>query len=174
MTDFVDDLERELLGAARRRTARRRRRLPRLAPRPILILAALAAAIGVVSLIARPASDPERPVARPTAVPPPPAELRTTDVLVLNETETAGVAAVARDELAAKLGIRSMVDTGPVHGRKQTVVQAIGAVDITLARTVADALDARFDPGPLKHTIDATIPGRDPRVVVFVGSDRMR
>jgi hypothetical protein len=174
MTDFVDDLERELLAAAGRRTARRRRRLPRLAPRPLVTLAALAAALAIVTLITGPEAEPERSVTSPRSVPPPPAHLRTTDVLVLNETKIEGLAAVTRDELAADLGVNVMVDTGPVHTRKQTVVQAIGATDTALARTVADALDARFDPGPLEHAVKPPIEDRALRVVVFVGSDRMR
>ena len=57
MTDFVADLEAELLAAARRR-ASARRRLPRLPLRPILGLATVAAALDRrLVLIARPAPD---------------------------------------------------------------------------------------------------------------------
>jgi hypothetical protein len=66
MTDFVSQLEAELLAAARRRGATRRRRLPRLSPRPLFGLATLAAAlVAVLALLARPA-----PELRPPAVPP--------------------------------------------------------------------------------------------------------
>ncbi len=68
MTDFVTQLEAELLAAARRRAAHRRRRLPRLSPRPILAVASLAAALAaVVVLVARPAPAPGPPAARPAA-----------------------------------------------------------------------------------------------------------
>jgi hypothetical protein len=97
-----------------------------------------------------------------------------TDVLVLNETTTPGLAAVTRDELAVKLGVNFMVDTGPIHRRRETVVQAIDGGSVPLARAVAKALDARFAPGRLEHTVETLIQGRTPRVVVFVGSDRMR
>jgi hypothetical protein len=42
------------------------------------------------------------------------------------------------------------------------------------SRAVAKALDARFTPGRLEHTVETLIQGRTPRVVVFVGSNRMR
>ena len=150
------------------------RRFPRRSVRPLIALAALAAVFGIVTLIARPETELERPVASPPSVSPPPAQLRTTDVLVLNETKIAGLAGVTSDELRAALGIDVMVDTGPVRGRKQTVVQAVSAADITLARSVADALHARFDAGPLQHAVEPPIEDRALRVVVFVGSDRMR
>lgn len=68
MTDFVTQLEAELLAAAHRRAANRRRRLPRLSPRPILAVASLAAALAaVVLLVARPAPAPGPPAARQAA-----------------------------------------------------------------------------------------------------------
>jgi hypothetical protein len=59
MTDFVDDLGAELLAAARRRS--RRRRLPHISPRPLIALAAVAAALAAVFLVPR-EPDVERPV----------------------------------------------------------------------------------------------------------------
>ena len=58
MTDFVRDLEAELLAAARRRSSRRRLRWP--AARPIAVLAAVAAAIAAFALVPR-EPDVERP-----------------------------------------------------------------------------------------------------------------
>jgi hypothetical protein len=66
MTDFVDDLETELLKAARRRQVRRRRFTPpRVAARPALVLAAALAAFAFVVRIGPP--DPERPATRAPA-----------------------------------------------------------------------------------------------------------
>ncbi len=56
MTDFVQELETELLAAARRR-ATRRRSLPRIAWRPIAIAAAAVALLAAVVLTVRPAGE---------------------------------------------------------------------------------------------------------------------
>ena len=60
MTDFVQDLEAELLAAARRRATGRRRPLPRIAWRPLAIAAAAVAVLAVAVLALRP-SEPQRP-----------------------------------------------------------------------------------------------------------------
>lgn len=73
MTDFVSQLEQELLSAARRR-AKARRRLPRLNLRPVLALAALAAALAAVFVVARPAREPEPPATPPAGFTLPPAD----------------------------------------------------------------------------------------------------
>ena len=64
MTDFVDDLERELLAAARRRTAgiRHRRSFARgRLWRGGALIVGMAAAVALIALVVRPAPDPETP-----------------------------------------------------------------------------------------------------------------
>lgn len=68
MTDFVQDLEAELLDAARRRAARRRLR-PRIAWRPIAIAVAAVAALLIAALTLRPSEHPATP--KPGAFVPP-------------------------------------------------------------------------------------------------------
>jgi hypothetical protein len=69
MTDFVSQLEAELLAAAHRRASSRRRRLPRLPLRPVLGMATLAAAlVAIFVLAARPAPEPAPPTTPPGAV----------------------------------------------------------------------------------------------------------
>jgi hypothetical protein len=67
MTDFVSQLEAELLAAAHRR-AKAPRRLPRPRLRPILGVATVAAAlVALFALVPRPEPKPERPAASPAA-----------------------------------------------------------------------------------------------------------
>jgi LytR cell envelope-related transcriptional attenuator len=174
MTDFVDDLERELVSAARRGNAHRRRLIPRPALKPLLAVATAVAAIVVIALAARPAPEREAPVATPgVAIPPAVAGRQPgpTDVLVLNETAVEGLAAATRDELVAELGIEAMVDARQPT-RERSVVHAMSPADEPLARRIAAALRLPLDSAAIRPV--STPDGRPPRVVVLLGTDRTR
>ena len=169
MTDFVDDLERELLDAARRRSP---------APSPV----------PAAALPARPRpghrrrGGPRRPRHRPTGRQPgaprpvaaatgpsSPRRRPGSQVLVLNETGIDGLASVTRDELYVRFRLDIAVDVGRETSRKRTVVQSGRAAE-ALGHKVADALHAPFEIDERLRTFE----GRRPQVLVLLGSDRMR
>jgi LytR cell envelope-related transcriptional attenuator len=167
MTDFVDDLERELLAAARRRGTRRLR-VPVRAP-AIAVVVALVAVVAV-GFAVRAGSDPERPAPPAPAVAPPsrPSQPQA-DVLVLNETRVEGLAGAIRDELYVRFRLDIAVDTGDVHSRRDTVVRS-GPGGAQLGRKVADALDAPLEVDSQLRPVN----GLRAQVLVLVGTDRMR
>jgi hypothetical protein len=73
MTDFVDDLERELLAAARRRSTRERRGVRMHVDARAVSLVALAVVAALVAFVVRPAPDLERPAPDPERPATPPA-----------------------------------------------------------------------------------------------------
>jgi hypothetical protein len=167
MTDFVDDLERELVAAARRGHAHRRRLIPRRSLKSLLAVTTAVAAILAVAVAVRPAPEREAPVATPGVVTP-----RTHDVLVLNETSIEGLASATRDALRTTAGIDAMVDAVPSTARKRSVVHAMSPADEPLARRIAAALQLPLDSAAIPPV--STPDGRPPKVVVLLGTDRMR
>jgi hypothetical protein len=170
MTDFVDDLERELLAAARRQRSRRVR-MPRRRPASAFATALLGLlALVAIGIATRPGPDPERPAPRPAtpAVPAPDGRFQA-DVLVLNETSVEGLAAAVRDELYVRFRVQIAVDTGAVQSRRDTVVRSGRAAE-PLARKVADALDAPLEVDSQLRPVN----GLRAQVLVLVGRDRMR
>ena len=172
MTDFVDDLERELLAAARRGPAPRRRLIPRLSLKPILAVATAVAATLVVAFAVDLAPEREAPVTTPSPVITPLPQPKLGDVLVLNETTIAGLASATRDQLKTTLGIQAAADTGPSWTRKRSVVHPMSPADEPLARRIAAELRLPVDPAAIPPVRDPA--GRQPKVVVLLGSDRMR
>jgi hypothetical protein len=73
MSDFVADLERELVTAARRRATRRRRvvLIPRLRPATVLAVVAVAALLVAAAAVVRGLEDGSRPGDERPQVPPP-------------------------------------------------------------------------------------------------------
>ena len=172
MTDFVDDLERELLAAARRRPAPRRRLIPRLSLKPILAVATAVAATLVVAFAVDLAPEREAPVTTPSRGhhAPPTAEARRR--ARPQRDQIAGLASATRDQLKTTLGIQAAADTGPSWTRKRSVVHPMSPADEPLARRIAAELRLPVDPAAIPPVRDPA--GRQPKVVVLLGSDRMR
>ena len=142
MTDFFDDLERELRRAHRRDTERHarsrvfvRRRLPGLLAtgrRTLVALAVIAALVAVVVTVAR-ESDVERPAAPPAPKPTLMECLEATgltaspqsaaDVMILKDKQHAVVVGVTDMYLAPTDAVKQVVDRGHAHRIGNYVVE---------------------------------------------------
>ena len=131
-------------------------------------MATAVAAILVVALAVPPGARGARGE-QPGAIIAPP---RIGDVLVLNETTIAGLASATRDQLKTTLGIQAAADTGPSWTRKRSVVHPMSPADEPLARRIAAELRLPVDPAAIPPVRDPA--GRQPKVVVLLGTDRMR
>ncbi|WP_028067250.1 hypothetical protein [Solirubrobacter soli] len=91
-------------------------------------------------------------------------------ILLINETQTEGLAAATRDELRAALGDMKatfLVDRSPRTNRHRTTIDSVRRT--TIANPIAQTLRT----GYTTHETEPADPGA-PDVIVRLGSDRMR
>ncbi len=191
MTDFFDDLERQLVDAAPRRRARlRRARAQRAAAVAGVLAALLAGGGGIAAAVGggeqdghgapagrSPATTTSHAAATTRLSPPPPGPAPDSyEVAVLNGTTIPGLARGVATRLAAREIRVGQVTNAPVHGRTETAVYYRTPDCIAAANQVAAALDLgadgrRFTLRPITAAQTALI-GEGPVVVVVVGSDQ--
>jgi LytR cell envelope-related transcriptional attenuator len=170
MTDFLSDLERELLAAHPRRGAARRRataaRVLRAAPAALVVAAVLAGAIAFVLTVGRDAPRHSAPATPSPPVPviEPPA-LPTGSVAVLNGTTTPGLAAAVADFLSHRVRVAMTGDDVRTDLWRTVVRYAPGHQ--AEAKRLATALDAPAR--PLTAAVRNAAEAAD--VVVEVGRD---
>lgn len=167
MSDYLEDLGRQLDAAAARRVAGRRR-LPR--PAPVAVAGVAALAVGVIVLTSggqtpeRPAPGTERPASVVRIgvpfdkVSPPPPGLADVPVTVANGTLTPGLGATFADQLEnAGWTIKEIVNASQTDLAMSTVVgEGADAVGEALGLPVG----GRFDFG-----------GVNPRLAIVLGAD---
>jgi LytR cell envelope-related transcriptional attenuator len=181
MTDFFDDLERQLVSATAERGPRlRRARLRRAAALSTILLALLAGGAGIAAAVGGGgADDPGAPAGATTApapVPVPagaPPALRSFVTAVLNGTAVPGLGGGVATRLQSKGARIGNVTNAPAQDVTTTLVYYARPDGVPAATKVADAIGLRGD-----TTLRALTPqlravaGDGADVVVVAGADQ--
>ncbi|WP_445148296.1 LytR C-terminal domain-containing protein [Baekduia sp. Peel2402] len=190
MTDFFDDLERQLVAATPQRPALiRRARRQRAAAVAGALVVLLAGGAGIATAVGGSgedrASTPLAPTGEATATAPTttsaisgPSDPRTSPIAILNGTTTPGLARGVANQLQNQGYKIGNVTNAASQGHTMTTVFLRAQRDIPLATQIASALrlgdvQGEFALRQMPEGVKV-IAGRSARVAVLVGSDQNR